>query len=112
MIALDRISSLARWIGAFRLFRDIRGVSAVEFALVLPETDADAALAVAERCRDAVVDEMIPHPQSKISSFLTVSLGVATLVPTDKDTTLAFIDTVDRLLYRAKQEGRNRVVAG
>lgn len=82
-----------------------------EFVLLLPETDAEAALAVAERCRDAVVDEMIPHPQSRVSSFLTVSLGVGTLVPSDKDTTVAFMDAVDRLLYRAKQEGRNRVVA-
>jgi diguanylate cyclase (GGDEF)-like protein len=82
-----------------------------EFVLLLPETDAEAALAVAERCRDTVADEMIPHPQSKVSSFLTISLGVGTLVPSDKDTTAAFIDEVDRLLYRAKQEGRNRVAS-
>ncbi len=82
-----------------------------EFVLVLPETDADAAEAVAERCRLLVADARIAHPASPVSEHLSASLGVATIVPTEHDELLQFIDAVDKLLYSAKQEGRNRVVS-
>lgn len=81
-----------------------------EFVLVLPETDAIAAEAVAQKCRNAVLDEMIPHALSRIGSYLSVSLGVSTIIPTDKDSPNDFIEAVDKLLYRAKQSGRNCVV--
>lgn len=81
-----------------------------EFVLVLPETEADAAVAVAERCRAAVLDEMIAHPLSRIGATLTVSLGVGTVVPADTEGATDFIDVVDRHLYQAKQQGRNCVV--
>ncbi|HCT40914.1 MAG TPA: sensor domain-containing diguanylate cyclase [Moraxellaceae bacterium] len=81
-----------------------------EFVLVLPETDADAAVAVAERCRGLVLDEMIPHARSRVGAFLSISLGVGTIVPSDQDSPEAFIAVVDRLLYRAKAQGRNCVV--
>ncbi|MGH8493318.1 MAG: GGDEF domain-containing protein [Moraxellaceae bacterium] len=80
-----------------------------EFILVLPETDAEAAEAVAERCRLLVADERIPHPASPVGGHLSASLGVATIIPTDHDSPLQFIEAVDRLLYSAKQQGRNRV---
>jgi PleD family two-component response regulator len=41
--------------------------------------------------------------------MLTVSIGVGTLIPTESDTPLAFVETVDQHLYKAKQNGRNRV---
>lgn len=81
-----------------------------EFVLVLPETDADAAVAVAERCRGLVLDEMIPHARSRVGACLSISLGVGTIVPSDQDSPDAFIEAVDRLLYRAKAQGRNCVV--
>lgn len=81
-----------------------------EFVLVLPETDADAAVAVAERCRGLVLDEMIPHSRSRVGACLSISLGVGTIVPSDQDSPDAFIEAVDRLLYRAKAQGRNCVV--
>jgi len=81
-----------------------------EFMLILPETDAVAAAAVAERCRSVVLGEMIPHPLSRAARCLTASLGTGTIVPTDKDSVNAFIEAVDRLLYQAKQKGRNCVV--
>jgi diguanylate cyclase (GGDEF)-like protein/PAS domain S-box-containing protein len=82
-----------------------------EFVLVLPETDAEAAAKVAERCRDAIAREHIAHPHSPIGKHLTVSMGVGTMVPGYRDEMLAFVEEVDRRLYQAKQQGRDCVVA-
>lgn len=83
-----------------------------EFILVLPETDAEAAELVAERCRQTIADARIPHPGSQVGACLSASLGVATIVPTDHDNPHDFIDAVDKLLYAAKQQGRNCVMRG
>jgi diguanylate cyclase (GGDEF)-like protein/PAS domain S-box-containing protein len=82
-----------------------------EFVLVLPETDADAAARVAERCRHAIAREQIAHPHSPKDKQLTVSMGVGTLVPDYRDEMRAFVEEVDRRLYQAKQDGRDCVVA-
>jgi diguanylate cyclase (GGDEF)-like protein/PAS domain S-box-containing protein len=82
-----------------------------EFVLVLPETDAEAAAKVAERCRHAIAREHIAHPHSPIGKHLTVSMGVGTIVPGYRDEMLAFVEEVDRRLYQAKQQGRDCVVA-
>lgn len=82
-----------------------------EFVMVLPETDTHNAVAVAEKCRQIVLDEMIPHRSSKLGAYLTISVGVSTVVPTIKDTVSSFIARVDWQLYQAKQQGRNRVVS-
>ena len=82
-----------------------------EFVLVLPETDERAALKVAERCRELMALEQIPHARSGIGPVLTVSLGVGTTIPSDGDEPLPFIEAVDKRLYQAKQQGRNRMVA-
>lgn len=80
-----------------------------EFVLVLPETDAESALEVAERCRELIVQEQIPHEKSRVAQMLTVSLGVGTMIPTPGDEPLSFIDAVDRAMYQAKLRGRNRI---
>ena len=82
-----------------------------EFVLVLPETDADAAHKIAERCRSLIFKQQIPHAASPVSQLLTVSLGVGSIVPAHKDDLKTFFEEVDRRLYRAKQAGRNRIVA-
>ncbi|HIJ83145.1 MAG: response regulator receiver modulated diguanylate cyclase [Magnetococcales bacterium] len=81
-----------------------------EFACILPETSAAGALAVAERMRGSVLDLQVAHAFSKVASFVTVSLGVATMIP-DKDQTFArLVEKADNALYQAKNQGRNRVV--
>jgi len=80
-----------------------------EFVLVLPETDAPAAEKVAQRCRAMILDARIPHENSGSVPFLTVSLGVGTIIPCHGDEPGEFVEAVDRLLYKAKQMGRNCV---
>ena len=81
-----------------------------EFILLLPETDAEAAAQVAERCRLLVFNDGIVHPVDTGSTVLTVSLGVGSAFPTVQDDCHAFIHLVDQRLYRAKIQGRNCVV--
>ena len=82
-----------------------------EFALGLPETDAKGAEHVAARCREALAAARIAHERSPVAPNVTVSIGVGTIVPTGSDEQLRFIEEVDRRLYRAKQSGRNSLVA-
>ncbi|WP_331345166.1 sensor domain-containing diguanylate cyclase [Cellvibrio sp. UBA7661] len=82
-----------------------------EFVLVLPDSNAEAALAVAERCRSAILSLQIPHEKSHIDQLLSISLGVGTAIPEQDDLLTDFINKVDRRLYQAKQNGRNCIVA-
>ncbi|MFA9438962.1 GGDEF domain-containing protein [Uliginosibacterium sp. sgz301328] len=83
-----------------------------EFVFILPETPAQAAQKIAERCRDLIFKEQIAHASSPVSQILTISLGVGTHTPGHEDNAADFIETVDRRLYRAKQFGRNRIANG
>lgn len=82
-----------------------------EFVLVLPETDDKAARAVADRCRQTILKLQIPHVASEVSQLVSISVGLASIIPDHGDDLASFIESVDRKLYQAKLEGRNRVVA-
>ncbi len=81
-----------------------------EFVLLLPETDAQAAAQVAERCRQLIRGQNIQHAHSQVAPLLTISLGVGTLVPGSFDQPEAFLERVDSLLYTAKHQGRDQAV--
>lgn len=81
-----------------------------EFVALLPSTDADQAAKVAEHLRQAIVDLQIPHATSRVSAGVTASLGVAAILPTGDVQAQALIAAADEALYKAKQNGRNRVV--
>jgi diguanylate cyclase (GGDEF)-like protein len=83
-----------------------------EFVLVLPETNMESAKNIAERCRNLVFEEQIPHKNSHVNNVLTISLGVGTIIPTQDDEPIEFIETVDKRLYQAKEKGRNSIVDG
>lgn len=80
-----------------------------EFAVILPDTDIDGAVFVAERIRESVQKLQIVHIQSSVSEFVTLSLGVASLFPSAEVSSQVLIDLADRALYTAKREGRNCV---
>jgi len=77
-----------------------------EFAVILPETDIDEAMAIAESLRQKVEAHEYPSKQGKLK--VTVSLGVATF-PTHGRNKESLIESADKALYRAKDAGRNRV---
>ncbi len=78
-----------------------------EFVMILPRTDATAALTLAETIREKLSTLEIPVPEA--SARITVSLGVSSLGPGSTDTPLRLVRRADTALYRAKQLGRNRV---
>lgn len=82
-----------------------------EFACILPATDLEQAAEVAEAIREAVVDLCIPHAGSPVSDWVSVSIGCASVVPAAESTPRELLAAADDRLYRAKSEGRNRVVA-
>ncbi len=82
-----------------------------EFAILLPETSAAQALVIAERLRETVEKLALPHPSSPVAGWVTLTAGVAGLVPGLGADPKALIAVADEALYRAKQAGRNRVLA-
>lgn len=81
-----------------------------EFALLLPDTSRKATLDIAERCRREIFELSIAHPASNVGTVLTISAGVASMVPTEKLDHISLFATADKMLYEAKHRGRNRVV--
>ncbi len=81
-----------------------------EFAIILPDTSADKARHIAEQIRVAVEDLRVLHKSSEISNYVTVSLGVATLVPIRDKKYTTLINLADECLYQAKDNGRNKVI--
>lgn len=80
-----------------------------EIAVVLPNTDADGARAVAETVRQAIVDARLAHEDSPLS-IITVSLGIATCAQMHESFSPSqLIDQADQALYSAKAQGRNRI---
>lgn len=83
-----------------------------EFIVVLPETDTRSAMAMAERCRAKIQSASMPHGFSPIRGVVTLSAGTATVVPSLEMDKKKVIEAADQALYRAKNEGRNRVMGG
>lgn len=79
-----------------------------EFSAVLPDTDADAARLIAELMRKRVESLEISHSGSS-SEVVTVSLGVATVVPRRSSDPEMLVQSADKMLYEAKEGGRNQV---
>lgn len=81
-----------------------------EFVILLPEIDKSHADQVAEKLRRTIELKHFPKEQYQPNKNLTISMGLATL-PDDSTNSRELIEFADRALYRAKAEGRNRVVA-
>ncbi len=81
-----------------------------EFIALLPDTDINGARLVAERFRNAVEELQLAHQFSKVSSLVTISIGVATAYPHLGDDANVLLEQADRMLYQAKKKGRNQIV--
>jgi two-component system cell cycle response regulator len=99
---------------AIRIRKSIRGIDLAcryggeEFVVVMPETDMAVATMVAERLRRRIASEPFAIQKGARTIEVTISIGIATLGPNDD--AAAVIKRADRALYRAKRDGRNRVV--
>lgn len=78
-----------------------------EFAIVLPHTDLEGAIWIAEAIRTAIINLQIAHEQSSVSSHLTVSLGVWSQIPGATQISEMGLVAADAALYAAKATGRN-----
>jgi two-component system, chemotaxis family, response regulator WspR len=83
-----------------------------EFALVLPNTSPGGARLLAEKLRQTVAGMNIPHMAPREGSTLTVSIGLATVVPGVGSHSRQLIQSADQGLYAAKNNGRNQVAVG
>lgn len=81
-----------------------------EFVLLLPKAALDSAVEIAEKCRGTVLGLAIPHESSGAAGTVTVSIGVASVIPAQDSEPESLFAEADRMLYRAKESGRNRVM--
>jgi diguanylate cyclase (GGDEF)-like protein len=81
-----------------------------EFALILPETDLAGAEEIAEAARAAVAHLRLPHAQSPTAPYVTISGGVFVLMRGSGLGAAEIIAAADAMLFRAKNEGRDRIV--
>lgn len=81
-----------------------------EFGIILPATSEDNAVIVAERIRKNVESLKVPHERSKSGDIVTISIGLAALIPSRDKPDAILVEWADKALYKAKQAGRNKVV--
>jgi len=80
-----------------------------EFAIVLPNTDREGGMNVATRAIEIIQSLRLPHNHSKVANHVTISCGVATILPPQHFQAIDLLKAADRALYVAKAEGRNCV---
>lgn len=81
-----------------------------EFAVILPNTNSEGALMLAKSIQQTIADLAIPHQSSPSSDRITLSLGIASLIPTPEQSLDILITQADAALYNAKKQGRNRAI--
>ncbi|MDH5359973.1 MAG: diguanylate cyclase [Gammaproteobacteria bacterium] len=80
-----------------------------EFVCVLPDTDMESTVLVAEEFRKVIEDAGLSHLKSQTADVVTVSLGVASMIPVPGTSIGDLVSRADKALYMAKNNGRNRV---
>jgi diguanylate cyclase (GGDEF)-like protein len=82
-----------------------------EFTILLPNTDAAGGVTVARLVQAEMTRQRIAHAASPIASVVTLSFGLASVVPDQTTAMVSLLERSDQQLYRAKQQGRNRIAA-
>ena len=81
-----------------------------EFAVVLPNTNAENARLLAERIRRSVEESRIQTADDSVSTWVTVSIGVVTTTAEFNQSSSVLVKSADQAMFRSKQAGRNRVI--
>lgn len=81
-----------------------------EFAIILPDTSVTDAMMVARRLNDRVRHLQLGHKTSDVAPYVTLSCGVAHLIPQWSNSPRELIEAADYALYEAKEKGRNTCV--
>lgn len=81
-----------------------------KMAIILPDTNGEGAFFVAQQIRERIKSFEIEHCASPINQYVTLSLGVASVIPSSEDSPHNLIKFADQALYLAKQNGRDRIV--
>jgi diguanylate cyclase (GGDEF)-like protein/PAS domain S-box-containing protein len=79
-----------------------------EFAIILANTDREGAIQIANKIKEAIKLLQIPHKASCVQPHITMSIGIATIIPRYNMFSLFLIEAADQALYQAKAQGRNR----
>lgn len=83
-----------------------------EFAGVLPATDLDGAMRIAEEMRKTIEALTIPHSGSGVGNVVTISVGVTSFRCGPEPSTALYFEKADTMLYTSKKNGRNQVTGG
>jgi len=97
--------------GAFKRVSDLPArYGGEEFAVIFPDTPPGNAAQLAEKLRQGMIAQAIPHAFSATAEIVTLSFGVVEAQPTSERDAAWYINEADKALYQAKENGRNRVV--
>jgi len=81
-----------------------------EFVIVLPSTSLIDAAHIGEKVRSSIESIKVVHQRSEVSEYVTVSVGIATVIPEKNMIPVSLLEQADKALYQAKKKGRNRVL--
>ena len=79
-----------------------------EFGIILPNSNQEQALRVAQKIAISVNQLHITHQNSLVSDYVTISLGVHSLIPSSESSPELLVALADKALYEAKEQGRNQ----
>ena len=80
-----------------------------EFAIILPETCSDGAINIVKDIKTAIEEMKIPHASSPVKPIVSLSFGLACMVPKQDEEMEKIIEIADKALYKSKHLGRDQI---